>query len=68
MNLHTEVEILSRHERSEERVRGLMTCGLDGGSAAYQQLFAELGRCLRNYFSQRIASAEVDDFVSSVEF
>lgn len=41
----------------EERLRGLMLAALDGDSAAYRRLLAELGRHLRPYFARRLSAA-----------
>jgi len=50
---------------NEERLRGLLLCGLDGDSAAYQAFLRELASHLRAFLRKRLARLpeEVEDLV-----
>jgi RNA polymerase sigma-70 factor, ECF subfamily len=52
-------------DESEQRLRPLMICSLEGDSGAHRQLLGVLGGYLRGYFARRIGAttAEVEDLV-----
>ena len=65
MTVPAEMSTVEPKADAEERLRTLMTRGLDGDSVAHRQLLGALGGHLRGFFARRIgaSASEVEDLV-----